>query len=300
MHSFLLSGEHFLIDFSHLFIHTIKDTIHLLPFLFISYLIMEFIEHKTNEKMLSAIQHSGKFGPFIGSVSGIIPQCGFSALASTLYAGKVITLGTLIAVFLSTSDEMLPVMISRNVPFKNILIILTTKFLIAILAGFIVDLLFRTKSKSGHEHEIEHLCEDEHCQCQNGIFRSSLHHTLHVFAFIFVFSLALNITVHFIGEDKLSSFILGKPIVGQIFSAIIGLIPNCISSVAITELYIEGAISAGAMLSGLLVGAGIGVLVLFRTNKHIKENLKIVGFLFIIGVLSGILLDLLNFESLLI
>ncbi len=285
----------------HLFIHTLKDTIHLLPFLFLSYILMEFIEHKTSDKMLHAMQHSGKFGPIIGALTGLVPQCGFSALAGTLYAGKLITMGTVVAVFLSTSDEMIPIMISKSVPFRNIVLILGVKLLIALLVGFIIDIVFHTKTKAEHHHhEIEEFCDHEHCHCEKGIFRSSLYHTLHVFLFIFIVSFVLNITLHYIGEDKLATFLVEKPIIGQAFSALIGLIPNCVSSVLITELFVQGTISAGSMLAGLLVGAGAGLLVLFRTNKHIKENLFIIAILYFVGLVFGILLDALSFGSLLI
>ncbi len=297
MSEFINSAQEIVLALPHLLLHSAADTIHILPFLFISYLIMELIEHKASGKMAKAIQRSGKLGPFIGSFVGIIPQCGFSALASSFYAGKIITIGTLVAVFLSTSDEMLPVMISNRFPLPSILIILLTKFIIAVIGGFIVDLIFRqTLDNNG---DIEDFCNHEHCQCEKGIFRSSLHHTLHVFLFIFVVTFVLNIFIHFVGEDKLASLVIGKPIAGQLIAGVIGLIPNCAASVIITELYIKGAISAGAMMSGLLVGAGVGILVLFRSNSHIKENLTIMGVLYLIGVVFGILLDVLNFGNLL-
>ena len=297
MSEFINSVQAIALELPQLLLHSIKDIIHILPFLFISYLVMEFIEHKTSVKMVKAIQKSGKMGPFIGSAAGLIPQCGFSALASSFYSGKIITIGTLIAVFLSTSDEMLPVMISNRFPLSSILIILLTKFIIAVIVGFIIDLIFRqTLDDNG---EIEDFCNHEHCQCEKGILRSSLHHTLHVFVFIFVITFVLNIFIHFVGEDKLASLVIGKPFLGQLIAGIIGLIPNCASSVIITELYIKGAISAGSMMSGLLVGAGVGILVLFRSNKHIKENLTILGVLYLIGVVFGILLDILNFGNLL-
>jgi hypothetical protein len=237
----------------------------------------------------------------VGSFVGIVPQCGFSAFASSLYSGKIISIGTVIAVFLSTSDEMLPVLISNSVPLKNIFIILGTKFVIALIVGFVIDAFFKQKIQAEeHNHEIEKLCDHEHCQCQKGIFRSSLYHSLHVYLFIFIVSLALNTVIHYIGEDKISSLIIAKPIIGQVVSSFIGLIPNCASSVLITELYIQEAITAGSMMSGLLVGAGVGLLALFRANKHIKENLFIVAVLYISGVVFGILLDIIGFGAFLI
>ena len=297
MSDFINSAREIFAELPHLLLHSLKDTVHVLPFLFISYLVMEFIEHKASGKLANAIQKSGKAGPFIGSSVGIIPQCGFSTLASSFFAGKIITMGTLIAVFLSTSDEMLPVMISNKFPLASILIILFTKFIIAVIAGFIIDLIFRQTLHN--DEEIEEFCNHEHCQCEKGIFRSSLYHTVHVFVFILIVTIFLNTFIHFVGEDKLASLVIGKPVLGQLIAGIIGLIPNCASSVIITELYIKGAISAGAMMSGLLVGAGVGILVLFRTNKHLKENLIISGLMYSIGVVFGILLDLLNFGALL-
>lgn len=297
MSDFINSAKEIFAELPHLLLHSFKDTIHILPFLFISYLVMEFIEHKASDKLATAIRRSGKAGPFIGSAVGIIPQCGFSTLASSFYAGKIITMGTIVAVFLSTSDEMLPVMISNKFPVASILIILFTKFIIAVIAGFIIDLIFRPSLHN--DEEIEEFCNHEHCQCEKGIFRSSLYHTVHVFIFILIVTIVLNIFIHFVGEDKLASLVIGKPVLGQLIAGIIGLIPNCASSVIITELYIKGAISAGAMMSGLLVGAGVGLLVLFRTNKHLKENLIIAGLMYSIGVIFGILLDLINFGAIL-
>ena len=214
MLDFINSAWAALDELPHLLLHSIKDTINILPFLFISYLVMEFVEHRTSDKMARAIQKSGKLGPLIGSVTGIIPQCGFSTLASSFYAGKIVTMGTLIAVFLSTSDEMLPVMISNKFPLKSILTILLTKFIIAVVAGFVIDLIFRQKLE--HDGDIEELCDHEHCQCEKGIFRSAVYHTLHVFLFIFIVTFILSTFIHFIGEDKLASLIIGKPVFGQL------------------------------------------------------------------------------------
>lgn len=277
---------------------TIIDSVKLLPFLFITYLIMEYIEHKTKEKTKETIKKSGKIGPLVGSILGAFPQCGFSVSATNLYAGRVITLGTLISVYLSTSDEMLPIFISEAVPIDVILKILGIKILIGMVSGFIIDLVLRLTNKDKEEEKIVDLCEKDHCHCEKGIIKSSLKHTLNIFIFILIISLLMHIIIHLIGEETIASIILNKPILGPIIASLIGLIPNCAASVILTQMYLENLISAATMISGLLVGAGVGLAVLFKTNRGIKENLKIVGLLYFIGVISGIILEfigILNF-----
>ncbi len=275
---------------------TAIDGIKLLPFLFITYLIMEYIEHKTSNKSKEIIKKSGKFGPIIGSVLGIFPQCGFSVSATNLYAARVITLGTLIAVYLSTSDEMLPIFISEAVPTTTIVKILAVKLLIGIIAGITIDFIIRKKNKQEDEKIVD-LCEKEHCHCNHGISKSALTHTVHIFLFIIVITLIINIAIYFIGEEQIAQFIQYNPILGPIIAGIIGLIPNCASSVILTQLYIEKVITASTMISGLLVSSGVGLAVLFKMNKGIKNNLKIVALLYAIGVSSGVIIQLvgLNF-----
>ena len=277
---------------------TIIDAIKLLPFLFITYLIMEYIEHKMGEKSKNIIKESGKWGPFLGSILGIFPQCGFSVSATNLYAGRVITLGTLIAVYLSTSDEMLPIFISEAVSPIIILKILGIKLIIGMIAGVLIDLVINlvTKYKTRQEkNEISHICEEEHCHCnEKGILKSAISHTLNIFLFIVLITFAINIIVYFVGEERIASWILNKAIIGPIISSLIGLIPNCAASVIITNMYLENVISLGSMIAGLLTGAGVGLMVLFKTNNHLKENIKIVSLLYIIGVVSGILIDLIG------
>lgn len=271
-------------------LETLLDSVKLLPFLFITYLAMEYLEHKAGNKMQNVIQKSGKFGPVIGSFLGAFPQCGFSAAASNLYAGRIITMGTLIAIFLSTSDEMLPILISENVAIDTILKILATKIIFAMCAGFLIDFAF-SKGKN-EKMEIEHLCEQHHCHCEKGILKSAVRHTVEIFVYVFLISLALHLIIHFIGEDFLANMILNRPVIGELLAGLVGLIPNCAASVVITQLYLEGVIGTGAMMSGLLVGAGVGILVLLRVNDKSKENAKIIGLLYVIGVISGILLEL--------
>lgn len=273
------------------------DTVKLIPFLLITYIIMEFIDHKTSHKTKDAIKKSGHFGPLIGGILGVVPQCGFSAAASSLYSARIITLGTLIAVFLSTSDEMLPILISEAVDVRIILSILGIKLVIAVIVGFIIDLFFRKKFETSEdEPEIKDLCEHEHCHCEHGIFKSALKHTINITLYIFIISLVLNIIIYFIGEDNLAHILNSTPIIGPIIASLVGLIPNCASSVIITQLYLSKVLNFATMIAGLLVNTGVGLLILFRTNKDLKENIKITVLLFAIGVIFGIIFDLIGFN----
>ncbi len=276
--------------------HTIEDSVKLIPFLFLTYLLMEYIEHKTKEKTKETIKKSGKFGPFFGAWLGIVPQCGFSVSATNLYAARVITLGTLIAVYLSTSDEMLPIFLSEGVAIDVIIKILAIKLIIGMIAGFLIDFVIRIKNKGKEEEKekIIDLCEKEHCHCEHGIWKSALKHTVNIFIFIFIITLIINAAMHLIGEERIAGFMLNRPILGPIISGLIGLIPNCAASVIITQMYLESLISVGTMIAGLLVGAGVGLAVLFRTNKGIKNNIKIMILLYAIGVISGIALELIG------
>ena len=267
------------------------DSVKLLPFLFLTYLAMEYLEHKAGQKMQETIRRAGRGGPVIGSILGAFPQCGFSTVASNLYAGRIITVGTLIAIFLSTSDEMLPIMISENIELTVILKILAVKVAVGILAGFLFDFILRDKKK---ELQIEHLCEQHHCHCEEGIWKSALHHTLEIFLYIMVISLALNLLLAWIGEDVLADLVLNRPVVGEMAAALVGMIPNCAASVVITQLYLNGVLSAGAMTAGLLSGSGVGLLVLFRVNDDYRENFRILGLLYVTGVLGGMLVNCLG------
>lgn len=267
------------------------DSVRLLPFLFVTYLAMESLEHTTGNRMKEIIRKAGKAGPILGGVLGVFPQCGFSTAASNLYAGRIITMGTLMAVFLSTSDEMLPIMISESAGASLIMKVLAVKAFVAVLAGFIIDFVFR---KGGKELQIEHLCEQHHCHCEEGIWKSALHHTVEIFLYILFISLVLNLSIAWIGEEVLGNMILNRPVVGVLLSGLTGLIPNCAASVIITQLYLNGLLSAGAMIAGLLSGTGVGLLVLFRVNDDRKENVRFGGLLYGIGVLAGIVIEALG------
>ncbi len=271
---------------------TYIDSIRILPFLFLAYLAMECLEHWTGGKMQAVVRKSGKAGPAIGGVLGIFPQCGFSAAAANLYAGRIITMGTLIAVFLSTSDEMLPIMISENVAADMIGKLLLIKVLFAVAAGFLVDALFRKKE----EPQIEHLCERQHCHCERGIWRSALSHTWRIFLYIVAVTLILNFAIALVGEETLAAVVLDKPVLGLFAAALVGMIPNCASSVVLTQLYLSGVLGAGALTAGLLSGSGVGFLVLLRVNENRKENLRIFGLLYVLGVVGGALIQILGVQ----
>ena len=276
--------------------HTLKDSIKLIPFLFITYLLMEFLEHKTSSKINKTIEKSGKYGPLVGGILGLLPQCGFSVMATNLYMGRIISVGTLITIYLTTSDEMLPILLSENVAIGVIIKILATKLLIGVIAGIIIDLILNLKNKEKKEKEQNvDFCEQEHCHCEEGIVKSAIRHTVSIFIFIIIITFILNLVIHYIGEDTLSNLIMNNKILGPVIAGLIGLIPNCASSVIISQLYIEKVISSAIMIAGLLVNAGVGLLVLFRVNRNLKENIKITTILYGIGVVSGILLELIGF-----
>ena len=275
------------------------DTLKIAPFLFFIYLLMEFIYHKAGDKTNKLLLRSGKVAPMIGGILGVFPQCGFSAACSSLFSGGVIGAGTLLAVFLSTSDEMLPVMITSSVPITTILKVLLTKVIIGALVGMAAELLISAIKHKHHDHSdeethIHEMCEHDGCHCEKGIWLSALHHFLGIAVYILIFSFVLNVAISAIGEEKLASLLVGTPVLGQMISALIGLIPNCASSIVITDLYVNGIITSGVMMSGLLAGSGVGLMVLFKTNKNIKQNILIALSLYGSGVLFGVLIDALK------
>lgn len=271
---------------------TLLDSVKILPFLFLTYLVMELLEHKTGGKSKDQIRRARWSGPIWGGLLGVIPQCGFSTAASSLYAGRVITVGTLLAVYFSTSDEMLPIMISQAVPVPVMIKILGTKAIIAIISGMVVEVVYtRVLKKQEKEMDIHVVCEEEHCKCEDGIVKSAAKHTIKIFFYLLLISFVLNVIVGIIGEDTLAQFFVGTPVIGELIAALVGLIPNCASSVVITELYLDGIIGAGEMMSGLLVNAGVGLLVLFRLNRNGKQNAGIIATLYGLGVFWGVIID---------
>lgn len=267
----------------------VLDSIKLLPFLFITFLLLELIEHKISNKTKDKLIKTKKVGPLFGGVIGLLPQCGFSSMAAEFYIARIISLGTLISIFLSTSDEMLPLFISYNVGFKLITKTLFIKFLIGIIFGFIIDFVYRKTYKEN----IKDICKHDKCKCEKSVIKSSLKHTLQVFIFILIINLLLSFALDKFYE-KLSLVFL-KDTVFQVFiTSLIGLIPNCSSSILLTELYLKDIINYGSLISGLLINSGIGILILFKYNKNIKENLNIVLLLYIISVIAGLFINLLG------
>ena len=278
----------------HIFEHTLIDTIKLLPFLFLTYLAMEYIEHKAGKKTIGILLSSGGKGPIAGGILGVAPQCGFSAAAASLYSGGVISVGTLLAVFLSTSDEMLPILISQRVHWKTIATILIGKVIVGVTAGILLDLAVR-KFRSGEKRhlKIHDMCEHDHCHCEEGsIWKSAMIHSLHIFAFIFLVSYAVNLVVHTVGIEEIIATVSSYPVIGIFLTGLVGLIPNCAASVAITTLYLQGVLTVGCMFAGLLSCAGIGLLVLFKTNNNWKKNLTITAILYGVSVAGGILAEI--------
>ena len=280
----------------HVIMDAVGDTLRLVPFLFLTYLVMEYLEHKTQDTTQLMIRRAGKLGPLIGGIAGVFPQCGFSAAASSFYAGGVISVGTLMAVFLSTSDEMLPIFISEAVELSVILKILGLFWKVG-----------SRKRKEYHEHrhvhrehhekDIHDLCEHEHCHCEDGsILKSAVIHSLQITIFIFLVTLVIGFLVEALGEDQIGAIIGSQPVLGVFLAGLVGMIPNCAGSVIITQMYLGGILGTGQMMAGLLAGAGVGILVLCRTNRGAKENLGIIGLLYGISVCWGILFEVLQIQ----
>ena len=278
-----------------IFLDTVLDALKLVPFLAITFAILGLIEKKAGPKVNDILQKAGRLGPVMGGLLGILPQCGFSAAASSFYAGRVISVGTLFAVFLSTSDEMLPILISSQAPILLMVQLLCMKAAIGIAVGCVLDLFIKPKKAmmrrpSGSKNPYQ--CQNAYCSCQKGVIRSMLYHTGQVTAFIFLFTFLMEILLHYVSIESVSAFMGERLILGPVVASAIGLIPNCASSVMLTTLYLEGALGLGAMMAGLLTNAGVGVLVLFRVHNKKKECFAIMAGLYGIGAVAGILINL--------
>lgn len=273
---------------THTLIHALKDVVKIIPFLFIAFLVIELIEHKFSKKTKKIITKSGKFDPLLGGILGLFPQCGFSVMATNLYVTRIISVGTLIAIYLSTSDEMLPILLSNNVEFSTIIKLLGIKFSVGIFFGFLIDFILRKRKKEKLDYNI---CDEEDCHCERGILVSTLKHTFNTLLFLFIATFVLNILIETLGEENISKIFMKNSLLGPFVSSLVGLIPNCASSVIITELYLENAISLGATMAGLLTGSGVAILMLFKSNKNLKENFTILGLVYIIGVITGIFIE---------
>ncbi len=272
-------------------VDTLLDSARVLPFLFLTYLLMELLEHKGGD-LGGKLRGAGRVGPLVGAALGLLPQCGFSAAASSLYVGRIITTGTLLSVYLATSDEMLPILLSSGAPLPTVLGLLGAKFGIGMLAGFLVDLVSRLLGRREEEACIEDFCEREHCSCEDHVVLSALKHTVRVTVFILLFNFALNTVIYLIGRESLSAIATAVPVLGNVVCTLLGLIPNCASSVVLTELYLEGVITVGSLMSGLLVGSGIGIAILFKNNRPMKDTFRVLGLLCGIGLLCGLGIDL--------
>lgn len=267
---------------------TIFDCLKILPFLFIAFLIIEFFEHKLSHKTEITIKKAGKFGPLIGSILGALPQCGFSVLATNLYITRIISLGTLIAIYLSTSDEMLPILIAEKAPLNNILLLVIIKIIIGLICGFFIDLIVRKEEPKEHFE----ICKHDHCDCEHGIILSSIKHTLKTLIFIFIITFVLNAAFHYIGENNIKHIFDKTNFFTPFIAGLIGLIPNCGSSIILTELYISDILPLSSALAGLLANSGVALLILFKSNPDIKENIKIISILYLISVITGLLLKM--------
>ena len=279
-------------------LHGLLDSLKVLPFLFFAYLLMEWLEHKAGEKTENFIRKTGPFGPLAGAALGFIPQCGISTMASNLYAGKIITMGTLVSVFLSTSDEMLILLITEKVPALTTVCILLYKVATALIVGFALDFAIRQyQKKHAHTHDLHHdvheVCEDHGCHCEKGIFLSALIHTAKIFLFITLVNLLISALVFFLGDEWLRGGIFSIPVLSHLLCALIGLVPNCAVSVLLTKFYMAGYISVGSMLAGLLPGAGVGLAVFVRMHRQKKECFLVLLVLVLVGLVFGAIADLL-------
>ena len=273
----------------------VLDSVKMLPFLFGAYLLLEYLENRQSERMTRILSGSHGSGPAVGALLGCVPQCGFSAMAANLYASKVVTLGTLLAVFLATSDEAVPLLIANPEHWRSLALILGIKLAVALVAGFCIDFVFKrlipqsvrggyTGSSSAvdcHEHEE-----------RDGILAAALKHTLHIFLFILLFNIVLGALVALVGEEAIGAFLAASGPWQPVLAGLVGLIPNCVSSVLITQLYAAGQLSLGGVVAGLCTGAGVGLAVLLRANKNAKQNLFIVALLYGIGVAAGLVCSL--------
>ena len=268
------------------------DTLKMLPFLLVTYLLIEYLEHKASDKLVGTLTRLGAWGPVGGALLGCVPQCGFSVSAANFYAGRVITMGTLVAVFISTSDEAVPIILAHPDRLSTLWPLLFVKIFLAILAGIVIDLVFHREKAEGKETQFHEICE--HCDCEtDGIWKSALRHTVQTFFFLFLVNVLLGAGIYYIGEDTISQWMLGGNFFQPFLTALIGFIPNCASSVLLTELFLTGNLSFGSVVAGLSTGAGLGLAVLFRMNRrHMRQNFLILAILYGFSVVCGLVLNL--------
>lgn len=300
---------------------SLLDTLELVPFLFVTYLAMEALEHSTGGRMEGLVARAGHAGPVVGALLGAIPQCGFSAMAATLFSGGVVTAGTLVAVILSTSDEMVPVFLAHQEPMERLLSIMLLKVVVGMVVGLLVDAVLHAVRHVGTPRpHIHDLCERAHCHCEEdegaeqgepaeqtagnvahghhhhghgrwAIVRSAAIHTVQVTGFILLITFLFGLFIEVLGEDSLAQILGSHPVRATFVAALVGLIPNCGASVAITELYLDGVLGAGPMVAGLLASGGVGLLVLFRTNSNVRQNVAVTAFVYAVGVIVGLVVS---------
>lgn len=283
-------------EFLQLLIHAAADacvdSIRMLPFLFAAFLLLELLEQYSGSYISRILPAMKRFGPCIGAALGCIPQCGFSVMAANLYAGGVISPGTLLSVFLATSDEAILILLGHPEQKTAILSILVVKIIIAITAGYMTDLLLGT-SKAQHR-SIENLCTNCGCHNRQGIFLPAWNHTIKLFIYIFIISALLNMIIDTLGVTFISDTLLGNDMLQPFFTALIGCIPNCAASVILTELYIGHVISFASIIAGLCTNAGVGLVVLFRINPKKRDSLRIAVILYAVSTGAGVILSLLS------
>ena len=276
-------------EFLEIVLHSLKhpfvETLKMSPIIFLAYLFMEWLEHSGSDKLEGVLKNSKQFGPLWASALGLLPQCGFSGAVAGMYATGTVTVGALLAVLLSTSDEMLPVMIGAGISATTIIAILILKFFVGVVVGFTADFVLRYKGKTEEEH-IHEFCEMERCSCKDGIWISALKHTLKILAIIYIVSALLHFAVEITPKDTLVSA-LNFPVISQVVAALIGLLPNCAVSITLTQLYVDSALGISPLLCGLLANGGVGLLVLFRVNRNLKNNLFITLTLFLSSLVFG-------------
>lgn len=275
---------------------TLQDSIEMLPFLFLAYLLIEYMEHKASRRLKAMLVGSGKYGALGGAVLGALPQCGFSVAASNFYAGRIITRGTLLAVFLTTSDEAIPVILSEPGRAGVLIPLIGIKILLGMSAGLVIDWVDRKSGRKDHQVTVEEhseLCQ--HCHChEHGVVRSAFHHTVTIFAYILVVSFVLNLAFYGMGSELVSRMLMSNTPFQPMITGLFGLIPNCAASVILTQLYLSGGISFGSVLAGLSTGAGVGLAVLFRVERDKKDCFRLLALLYVIGTGFGILVQALS------
>ncbi|MFI3251902.1 MAG: putative manganese transporter [bacterium] len=279
-------------DIPALILSTFLSTLILVPFFYLSYLLVEYFQSKHKEKFNSVIKKQDKYGPVVGGALGLIPQCGFSSTMALLYSQKVLSIGTFFAVLIATSDEAMFVLIA-NRDFKTLALLLSSKFILAIIFGYVIDFLFRKRNKDLVDIEDTEITEP--CGCckkSSNIFLTALKQTIKVFLFVLVFSIAINIIVYLVGEETFESFLLSGNVFQPIIACLIGLIPNCASSILLTNLYVAGSVSFASLLAGLMCNAGMAIIILFKNNKKIKENLLLLLSIFTISSVVGIIISI--------